>query len=175
MNLKIFTINGVSGNKIWQMTNGGSIGQLLFHGQRSSGETVPRHFHMELPQLYKVDRWIHNRSPVIVQTEHGRPMSNDRLLSVAWFFFSLRKSQQRGTNEVSQRELRLSLPKANSWIAIPELFWSTIFIYFNTSVVIILRQVNVKSRILLLLQINASSTYSFNSNESINFKVKQRF
>lgn len=91
MNLKIFTINGVAGNKIWQMTNGGSIGQLLFHGQRSSGETVPRHFHMELPQLYKVDRWIHNRSPVIVQTEHGQPMSNDRLLSVAWFFFPWEK------------------------------------------------------------------------------------
>lgn len=37
--------------------NGGSIGSCYSTDNVSSGENgIPRHFHMELPQLYKVDR-----------------------------------------------------------------------------------------------------------------------
>lgn len=47
--------------------------------QHSRGEatTFRRFRHVELPQLCKVDRWIHNRSPVIVRTVHGHSASND--------------------------------------------------------------------------------------------------
>lgn len=129
--------------------------QLLFHGQRLSGETVPRHFHMELPRLYKVDRWIHNRSPVIVQTEHGRSMSNDRLSTVAWFFFFPWEKVNRETRTRFHERYHSSLvclkPTCESRF-ISYSYQQYLFILLRD---IILYRINVESRILLLLRINA--------------------